>query len=41
MVVEGLGVGLIAQSAAQDYVQFGKLLSFSFPESSFRRQLLS
>ena len=39
MVSEGLGVGLIAQSAAQDYVQFGKLLSFSFPESSFRRQL--
>lgn len=39
MVSEGLGVGLIAQSAAQDYVQFGKLLSFPFPESSFRRQL--
>lgn len=39
MVSEGLGVGLIAQSAAQDYVQFGKLLSFSFPEASFRRQL--
>ena len=34
-----LGVGLIAQSAAQDYVQFGKLLAFPFPDSRFRRQL--
>ena len=39
MVSEGLGVGLIAQSAAQDYVQFGKLLAFPFPDSRFRRQL--
>ena len=39
MVSEGLGVGLIAQSAAQDYVQFGKLLAFPFPDSCFRRQL--
>ena len=38
-VSEGLGVGLIAQSAAQDYVQFGKLLAFPFPDSRFRRQL--
>ena len=33
------GVGLIAESAAQDYVQFGKILSFSFPDSDFRRRL--
>lgn len=39
MVSEGLGVGLIAESAAQDYVQFGKLLAFSFPDSDFRRRL--
>ena len=39
MVSAGLGVGLIAQSAAQDYVQFGKLLAFPFPDSRFRRQL--
>ncbi len=39
MVSEGLGVGLIAESAAQDYVQFGKILAFSFPDSDFRRRL--
>ena len=39
MVSQGLGVGLIAESAAQDYVQFGKILSFSFPDSDFRRRL--
>ena len=39
MVSEGLGVGLIAESAAQDYMQFGKLLAFSFPDSPFRRRL--
>lgn len=39
MVSQGLGVGLIASSAAQDYVQFGKLLSFPFPDTDFRRRL--
>ena len=39
MVSQGLGIGLIAESAAQDYVQFGKILSFPFPDSDFRRRL--
>ena len=39
MVSEGLGVGLIAESAAQDYMQFGKILAFPFPDSTFRRRL--
>ena len=39
MVSQGLGIGLIAESAAQDYVQFGKILAFPFPDSAFRRRL--
>lgn len=39
MVGEGLGIGLISLSAARDYVQFGKVLSFPFEGEALRRRL--
>lgn len=39
MVSEGLGIGMIAKSAARDYEQFKKILIFDFQRSNFRRKL--
>ena len=39
MVSEGMGLAVISKSAAEDYVQFGKLLAFDFDGVDLRRKL--
>lgn len=39
MVSEGMGIAILSKAAAADYVQFGKLLPFSFGKGKLQRKL--